>query len=323
MADKPENMDDSAEKAYAEAAAQLKPVMPAVPAKSAPVAPKAAAELEVPAAVEAMVPAKVAVAPTAPAKPMAPAKPPVTAKPIAMAKPKAPTKPKVLVKSKAPARRKVAVKPKALAKPKPPVVTVKPATPVKVAPVAAAPKVASAKLKTSSAQPKPVPAKAPVAKAPISPPPPFVTELKEMIMATAKTPDYTAMMTEMQTRAKDAYEKGTSAMSDITDFAKGNVEAIVESSKIMAGAVQDMGKTCAEEAKSAYETMTADLKDMAAIKSPTELFQLQGKIMRRNFDAFVATGSKNSDSMMKLASDAFAPITSRVNLAAEKISKVA
>ena len=62
---------------------------------------------------------------------------------------------------------------------------------------------------------------------------------------------------------------------------------------------------------------------MAAIKSPTELFQLQGKIMRRNFDTLVATGSKNTEAVMKLANDAFAPISGRVSLAAEKLAKVA
>ena len=59
------------------------------------------------------------------------------------------------------------------------------------------------------------------------------------------------------------------------------------------------------------------------IKSPTELFQLQGKIMRRNFDMMVATGSKNTEAAMKLANDAFAPISGRVSLAAEKLAKVA
>ena len=70
-------------------------------------------------------------------------------------------------------------------------------------------------------------------------------------------------------------------------------------------------------------TLTADFKEMAAIKSPTELFQLQGKIMRRNFDAMVAATSKGTEAGMKLANDAFAPITARVNLTVEKLSKAA
>lgn len=158
-------------------------------------------------------------------------------------------------------------------------------------------------------------------------PKPTLTELKEKIMASAKTPDFSKTITdafgEMQTRAKTAYEKSTEMAGEATEFAKGNVEALVESSKILAAGLQDIGKTCADEAKDAYETISADMKDMAAVKSPTELFQLQGKLMRRNFDAMVAYGSKSSEAMMKLANDSFAPLTGRMSVAAEKIAKVA
>lgn len=157
-----------------------------------------------------------------------------------------------------------------------------------------------------------------------------IKELKEKIMAT--TPNFdahnvtetvSAAFTEMQDKAKGAYEKGTAAVGELTEFTKGNVEAVVESGKILASGVQDMGKTVVEEAKSAYELATADLKEMAAVKSPTELFQIQGKIARRNFDALVAASSKNTEAMLKLAGDVFAPLSGRINLAVEKISKAA
>jgi phasin family protein len=154
-----------------------------------------------------------------------------------------------------------------------------------------------------------------------------VSELKEKIMATAKTTDFTKPMadavTELQSRAKVAYEKSAEVATEVTEFAKGNVEALVESTKIFSAGAQSLGKTYVEEAKSAYETMTADVKELAAVKSPTELFQLQGKIARRNFDAFVATSSKNTEAFLKLANEAFAPLTGRVEVATEKLAKVA
>jgi phasin family protein len=154
-----------------------------------------------------------------------------------------------------------------------------------------------------------------------------VSELKEKIMATAKTTDFTKpiadAVSEFQTRAKVAYEKSTEVATEVTEFAKGNVEAVVESSKIFAAGAQNLGKSYVEEAKSAYETMTGDVKELASVKSPTELFQLQGKIARRNFDMFVATSSKNTEAFLKLANDAFAPLTGRVEVATEKLAKVA
>jgi len=169
-----------------------------------------------------------------------------------------------------------------------------------------------------------------------------VSELKEKIMATKNSStfpgttfpgfpaDFSGMgksmsdaVAEMQGKAQEAYDKGTGMVSEMTDLAKGNVEAIVESGKVLAAGIQDMGKTYADEAKSAYETITADLKEMAGVKSPTELLQLQGKIMRRNFDLLVATGTKGSEGAMKLANDVIAPISARVNLAVDKLSKAA
>ena len=154
-----------------------------------------------------------------------------------------------------------------------------------------------------------------------------ITQLKEKIMATAKTTDFTKPIVDAfgdyQSKAKVAYEKGTEVATEVTEFAKGNVEAFVESGKIYAAGVQTLGKGYVEEAKTAYETLTADVKELAAVKSPTELFQLQGKIARRNFDMFVAASSKNTEAFLKLANDVAAPLTGRVEVATEKLAKVA
>ena len=204
-----------------------------------------------------------------------------------------------------------------------------PAAARKSAPKKAAPKKAApAKKPVAKKTPAPKRTKASSAKAAKTEP--TVTQLKEKIMA-SKTFDYTAQISEsmneavseMQARAQAAYDKSTEAMTEMTEFAKGNVEAVVETGKVFAESMQGMGQTMADEAKLAYETATADIKDMASIKSPTELFQLQGKIMRRNFDAMIAAASKTTDATMKMANDVAAPMSARVNVAAEKLSKVA
>ena len=154
-----------------------------------------------------------------------------------------------------------------------------------------------------------------------------ITNLKDKFMATAKTTDFTKTVKETaadaQTRAKAAYDKLQAYAGEMTEFTKGNVEAIVESGKILGAGVQTLARGEVEAAKGAFETATADLKAMVAVKSPTELFKLQGEIARRNFDALVARTSKNAEVSMKLANDAFAPISSRMSLAAEMISKAA
>ena len=210
------------------------------------------------------------------------------------------------------------------------------AEPAKAPAKKAAPKKAAAKKKAApvkkavakkvaTKKAAPAPKKA-VAETPATP----ISKLKDTIMATAKnakTTDYSAkakeMAADMQTRAKAAYDKGTDMTKDVVEFQKGNLEAIVESGKILASGMQDMGRTYVEEAKSAAETVQGDVKKFAAIKSPTELFQLQGEIARRNFDAMVSTTSKNTEAMLKLANEAFAPVSNRMSLAAEKVRTAA
>lgn len=196
----------------------------------------------------------------------------------------------------------------------------------KTAKKVAAKKVAAKKAAPKKTAPKAKRAAKPVAASPVS----NVSNLKDKIMATAKktaNTDFTASVktaaADAQTRAKAAYDKFQAYAGEMTEFTKGNVEAVVESSKILGSGVQDMARGELAVAKSAFETATADLKAMAAVKSPTELFKLQGEIARRNFDAAVAHYSKNAEVGMKIANEAFAPLSSRMSLAAEKFSKAA
>jgi phasin family protein len=192
------------------------------------------------------------------------------------------------------------------------------AKPARKKPAAAKSRTISKPQRAAARKAEPATASAPV---------PTLSELKEKIMANAKTADFSKPFTdaanEFQSKAKAAFDKSAELAAEATEFAKGNAEAAVESGKIYAAGVQELSKGYVEEARSAYETLTADLKELAAVKSPAELFQLQGKIARRNFDAAVAFGSKNADAVLKLVNETFAPVSSRVSLAAEKISRAA
>ena len=138
--------------------------------------------------------------------------------------------------------------------------------------------------------------------------------------AGARAQDMTA---DMQQRMKSGYEKASDMTQEAAQLQQGHVEALVESSRILAEGMQEMGREAMETGKSAMETATADMKRAAAIKSPTELFQLQGEIARRNMDAMIGLTSKNVERSIKLANDSFAPITNRMSVAAEKVAQAA
>ncbi len=221
----------------------------------------------------------------------------------------------------APAAKKTAAK-KAPAKKK--AVAKKTAAKKKPAARKAAPKKVAAK-KTAAKKPaaKKAPAKAAAKTTETNP----VIKLKDTIMATAKKTDITAtakdLAADVQTRVKTAAAKGTELASEVGEFNKANVDAVVESGKILFAGMQDMGREQVETGKTVVETVTADVKKMASVKSPTELMQMQGELTRRNFDAVVSYGSKRTEALVKLYNEAFAPISNRVSVAAEKVSKAA
>ena len=128
-----------------------------------------------------------------------------------------------------------------------------------------------------------------------------------------------ALFTDFNDRATAAFEKSTKLFDEFNDFAKGNVEAFAESSKIAAKGFESFGRDAADYGRTSFESATAAAKQFANVKSPTELFKLQGDYVRAAFDSLVAETSKNSEALLKLAGDIAQPLSNRAAVAAEKI----
>ena len=132
-----------------------------------------------------------------------------------------------------------------------------------------------------------------------------------------------AFFADFNDRTKAAVEKSTKLVEEANDFAKGNVEALVESGRIAAKGFESFGQEAAEYSRKSFETATAALKTMASVKSPTEFFKLQSDFVRGAFDSYVAEASKNTEALLKLAGDAAQPLSNRVAVAAEKVKTAA
>ena len=132
-----------------------------------------------------------------------------------------------------------------------------------------------------------------------------------------------AMFADVNDRTKTAMEKGSKMIEEMNEFSKGNIEALVESSKIAAKGIETMGQEAAEFGRKQRESATAAMKTLSSVKSPTDFLKLHSEFMRSAFDAMVAETSKNTESMLKLAGEIAQPISNRVALAAEKIKVAA
>ena len=134
---------------------------------------------------------------------------------------------------------------------------------------------------------------------------------------------FQAAFGDMNQRAKAAVEKSSKLFEETSELAKGNVEALVASSKIAAKGVESLGQGAADYGRRSFEEASAVLKSFAEVKSPTELFKLQSDYARSAFDAMVAESSKVSETMIKLAGEVVEPLTSRYTVAVEKVKTLA
>jgi phasin family protein len=132
-----------------------------------------------------------------------------------------------------------------------------------------------------------------------------------------------ALFGDMNGRAKESVERSTKIVEEMTDLTRGNVEAIVASSKVAARGIETLSQEVAEFGRRSFEEASAAVKNIAEVRSATDFFRLQSDYARSAFDSMIAESSKMSEAMMKLAGEVAEPITSRYSVAAERVKNVA
>lgn len=128
---------------------------------------------------------------------------------------------------------------------------------------------------------------------------------------------------DVNERAKTAMERGAKIVEEIADLTRGNVEALVASSKVAAKGVETLSQDAAEFGRKSFEEASATLKSFAEVKSATDFFKLQSDYARSAFDAAVAESARASEAFLKIAGDVAEPITSRYTVAAERVKTLA
>ena len=238
----------------------------------------------------------------------------------------------------------VAEKPASKPIAKPPVA--KPSV-AKAVPVSAEPKApARASVATETDAPTLTPsapsAVAPTPHAPASAPHPIITPTPAIASATAvlqkevstmeatiNTAADTAqsqaktMFADVNDRAKTAMEKGSQMIAEMNEFSKGNLEAVVESSKIAAKGAEDIARYTSDYVRTAVEKANANASQFASLKSPTEFFKLHSELTKQAMDSMMSETAKFTEGYVKLLGEIAQPISNRVAVAVEKVKVAA
>lgn len=132
-----------------------------------------------------------------------------------------------------------------------------------------------------------------------------------------------AAMNEANAHAKGAVEKSTRIVEEFAELTRGNIEALVASSKVAAKNAEALSQEATEFGRRSFEEATAAFRSFAEVKSPTDLIRLQSEYARSAFDSLVAETSRMSELTIKMAGDVAEPLTSRYAVAAERVKSLA
>ena len=121
-------------------------------------------------------------------------------------------------------------------------------------------------------------------------------------------------------RAQDAVKRSQRVAEELADLTRANVEAIVESTRVAGEAARSIGQDVVATSRDGVEQAADAIRSFAEAKSPTEYMQLQSDFARASFDRLVAESSKLTESFVKLAGEAFQPLSNRASANAERFN---
>jgi phasin family protein len=121
-------------------------------------------------------------------------------------------------------------------------------------------------------------------------------------------------------RGQDVAQKGQKVAEQFADLTRANVEAIVEAGRVAASGARTIGQDVVATSRDGIEQAADAIRSLAEAKSPTEYLQLQGNFARASFDRMVAETSKLTENMVKLAGEAFQPLSNRASANAERFN---
>jgi phasin family protein len=126
--------------------------------------------------------------------------------------------------------------------------------------------------------------------------------------------------TPATTEIKQGVNRVMKTAEQLAQFHQGNMEAIVKSSQIWASGLQDLSKHVASNAQATMEETISTFRAMTSVKSLKEAFELQSSFARASMEKAISESSKLTETGLKLAEQAYAPITARVNAAVEVLT---
>jgi phasin family protein len=131
---------------------------------------------------------------------------------------------------------------------------------------------------------------------------------------------FQSLFADANERSQELVKKSQKVAEELADLARANVEAVVEAGRVAAEGAHSIGQEVVASNRDGVEKAADAIRSLAEAKSPTEYLQLQGEFARSQFDRAVAETSKLTESLVKLAGEAFQPLSNRATANAERFN---
>ena len=131
---------------------------------------------------------------------------------------------------------------------------------------------------------------------------------------------FQTLLNEANERGQEFVKRGQKVAEELADLARANVEAVVEAGRVASEGARSIGQDVVAKQRDSFEQAADAIRSLAEAKSPTEYLQLQGDFARASFDRAVAETSKLTESLVKLAGEAFQPLSNRASANAERFN---
>ena len=129
-----------------------------------------------------------------------------------------------------------------------------------------------------------------------------------------------AMETSMEQATKTA-ENFFKAAEQAAEFSRGNMEAVAKMAQTLAAGFQDLGRQYFAVAQSLTDHTLESAKALASVKSLKEAADIQATYTKATLEKTMSESAKLQEATVRLAEQAYAPLTARMTLAMEKVGK--
>jgi phasin family protein len=131
---------------------------------------------------------------------------------------------------------------------------------------------------------------------------------------------FQSILADANGRGQELVKRSQKVAEELADLARANVEAVVEAGRVATEGARSISQDVVAKQRNSFEQAADAIRSLAEAKSPTEYMQLQSELARASFDRAVAETSKLTESLVKLAGEAFQPLSNRASANAERFN---